>query len=107
MQRSIKMTRQKTARAVIAIALAAGGVIVGANISTTKVAQGEVRATPEPPAFQAGDQLSLPILRDISVTLHQMDGRLARLEAAALKLQVTHARTAVPSPATDDTEAAQ
>jgi hypothetical protein len=103
----MQMTRQGMTRAVSAIALAAGGALVGANLSTTNLAKGEVRGTPEPPAFQAGDQLALPILREISGTLHQMDGRLARLESAAQKLQVTHAHTAVPSPAADDTEAAQ
>jgi hypothetical protein len=103
----MQMTRQKMTRAVSAIALAASGVLVGANLSTTNVAQGEVRGTPEPPAFQTGDQLALPILRDMSVTLHQMDGRLARLESVAQKLQVTQARTPVPSPAADDTEATQ
>jgi hypothetical protein len=101
------MTGQKMARAAYAIALAASGVLVGANLSTTNVAQGEVRGTPEPPAFQTGDQLALPILRDMSVTLHQMDGRLARLEAVAQKLQVTQARASVPVPAADDTEATQ
>ena len=34
-----------------AIALAAGGMFVGANLTSTNVAQGEVRGTPEPPAF--------------------------------------------------------
>lgn len=101
------MKRQQMARAVGAIALAAGGVLVGANLSTTNVAQGEVTATPEPPAFQAGDQLSLPILRDISVTLHQMDARVARLEVAAQKLQTGKTRTPVLTPPADETEVSQ
>ncbi|HEX4413654.1 MAG TPA: hypothetical protein VH107_08495 [Lacipirellulaceae bacterium] len=101
------MIRQQTARAVGAIALAAGGVLVGANISTTNVAQGEVSGTPEPPAFQAGDQLALPILRDISVTLHQTDARIARLEAVAQKLQTGRTRTSLPTPPADETEVSQ
>lgn len=101
------MTRQRVARVVGALTLATSGVLVGANLSTTNVAQGEVRGTPEPPAFQAGDQLALPILRDISVTLRQMDGRLARLEVAAQKLQTGRTRTAVPSATPEDTEASQ
>ena len=59
----------------------------GPNISTTNQAHGEVRGTPEPPAFQTGGQLSVPILRDIAATLHQIDARLARLETVAQKLQ--------------------
>jgi hypothetical protein len=107
MQRRLQMTGQKMTRAVGAIALAAGGMFVGANLATTNVAQGEVRGTPEPPAFQAGDQLALPILRDISVTLHQMDARIARLESVAQKLQVTRPHSAVPSTTADETESAQ
>jgi hypothetical protein len=101
------MIRHQTARAVGAIALAAAGALVGANLTTTNVAQGEVRGTPEPPAFQAGDQLALPILRDISVTLHQMDARVARLEAAAQKLQTGKTRSALPTPPADETEISQ
>ena len=40
--------------------------------------------TPEQPQFQSG---SVPVLRDISATLHQIDSRLARLETVAQKLQ--------------------
>jgi hypothetical protein len=101
------MTRQKTVRVVGALALAASGVLVGANLSTTNVAQGEVRGTPEPPAFQAGDQLALPILRDISLTLRQMDGRLVRLEAVAQKLQTGRTRTSVPVTTPEETDAVQ
>ena len=101
------MTRQKMTRAVGAIALAAGGMFLGANLTTTNVAQGEVRGTPEPPAFQAGDQLALPILRDISNTLHQMDARIARLETVAQKLQAPRSHGAVPSISADETESAQ
>ena len=60
-------------RAATAAALVAAGVLVGTNISTTNRALGEVTAMPEPPTFQAG---SVPILKDISATLHQMDAAL-------------------------------
>jgi hypothetical protein len=52
-----------------------------------KVAQGEIRTTAPPQAFQSGGQLSVPVLREIAATLRQIDSRLARLEAAAQKLQ--------------------
>jgi hypothetical protein len=48
---------------------------------------GEVRSGPPPTAFQSGSQLSVPILKEIASTLHQMDARLAKLEIAAQKLQ--------------------
>ncbi len=96
------MDRQKTQRILTALALAAGGVLVGANLPTTNVAHGEVRGTPEPPAYQKGDQLALPILRDIAATLHQIDGRVGRLESVAQKVQ-NSPRAVAP----DDTEATQ
>lgn len=68
----------------IGLALAAGCMLVGATIPMTNQALGEVRGgAPEPPAFQQG---TVPILRDISSTLRQMDGRLARLETLAQKM---------------------
>jgi hypothetical protein len=68
----------------IGLALAAGCMLVGAAIPMTNQALGEVRGgAPEPPAFQNG---SVPVLREISATLHQMDGRLARLEVLAQKM---------------------
>ena len=68
----------------IGLALAAGCMLVGATIPTTNQALGEVRGgAPESPAFQNG---SVPVLREISATLHQMDGRMARLETLAQKM---------------------
>ena len=43
--------------------------------------------TAPPQAFQTGGQLSVPVLKEIAATLHQIDSRLARLEAVAQKLQ--------------------
>jgi hypothetical protein len=68
----------------IGLALAAGCMLVGAVMPTANQALGEVRAgAPEPPAFQQG---TVPVLRDISATLRQIDGRLARLEMLAQKM---------------------
>jgi hypothetical protein len=76
----------------IGLALAAGCMLVGAAIPTANQALGEVsRGAPEPPAFQNG---SVPVLREISATLHQMDGRLARLETLAQKMSARSAITA-------------
>jgi hypothetical protein len=88
----------------IGLALAAGCMLVGAAIPMTNQALGEVRGgAPEPPAFQNG---SVPVLREISATLHQMDGRLARLEAAAQKMTaraaITSQRAASAEPAGDN-----
>lgn len=71
----------------IGSALVLGGMLAGGSLPSAKVAQGEVRGTAPPAAFQSGGQLSVPILREIAVTLRQMDSRLERLEAIAQKLQ--------------------
>jgi hypothetical protein len=75
----------------IGLALAAGCMLLGAVIPMTNQALGEVRGgAPEPPAFQQG---SVPVLRDISATLRQMDGRLARMEVLAQKMSAKSAMT--------------
>jgi len=76
----------------IGLALAAGCMLIGATIPMTNQAHGEIRGgAPEPPAFQNG---SVPILREISATLRQMDGRIARLEIVAQKMQAKAAISA-------------
>ena len=76
----------------IALALAVGCMLVGAMVPMTNQALGEVRGgAPESPAFQAG---SVPVLREISATLRQMDARLARLETVAQKMQAKAAISA-------------
>jgi hypothetical protein len=77
-------------KVLIGLAIAASCMLVGAAIPTTNRALGEVRGgAPDAPSFQAG---SVPVLREISATLHQMDGRLARLETLAQKMS---AKTAI------------
>jgi hypothetical protein len=76
----------------IGLALATGCMFVGATIPVANLAHGEVtRGAPEPPAFQNG---SVPILREILVTLRQMDGRMARLEALAQRMAAKSAISA-------------
>jgi len=86
------MKRFSWQKLLIGLALAAGCMLVGAAIPTTNQALGEVRSgAPEAPAFQNG---SVPVLREISATLRQMDGRMARLEAIAQKMQAKAAISA-------------
>lgn len=73
----------------IGLALAAGCMLIGAMIPMTNQAHGEIRGTPQQPAFEGS---SVPVLRQISATLAQMDGRLARLETIAQKM---HAKATI------------
>lgn len=92
------MLMHKFQRVLMVLTIAAAGVIVGANCVTSNVAHGEIRPAPEQPAFQRGDQISVPILRDIAATLHQMDSRLARLETMAQRMQSRAVRhTEIPA----------
>jgi hypothetical protein len=81
------MNRTEFQRFVVGTALLVAGMVAGAAISTSSDARAEIRGTPPPQAFQTGGQLSVPVLKEIAATLHQMDARLARLETAAQKLQ--------------------
>ncbi len=101
------MNQKKLRRLILAIAIGATGVFVGTNISTSNVAHGEMRDGPEPPSFKRGDQIALPILRDISATLRQIDGRLSRMEIVAQKMQIALARNSVTNAAQVDTPEAK
>lgn len=90
----MKVIQSSWQRVIAAVAIAAASFIVGANLSTTPEAHGEINPAPEQPSFQSGGQLSVPILREIAGTLRQMDGRLARLETAAQKMQLNSGRGA-------------
>jgi hypothetical protein len=81
------MKRQLLHRVLASAALLIGGMIVGTALDSSNQALGEVRSGPPPTAFQSGSQLSVPILKEIASTLHQMDARLAKLEIVAQKLQ--------------------
>ena len=80
------MKRVSFHRFVIGLALAISCMVVGATIPTTNQAHGEVQGTPEPQTFKSG---SVPVLREISTTLRQIDSRLARLETMAQKMQAS------------------
>jgi hypothetical protein len=77
----------------IGLALATAGALAGGALSSTQIAHGEIRETAPPQSFQTGGQMSVPVLREIAATLRQIDGRLARLEAAAQKLQTSRPGT--------------
>lgn len=85
------MKRVSLSRFAMGIVLMTAGMIAGTAVSISNVAQGEIRGTPPPQAFQSGGQLSVPLLKEIAATLHQIDARLARLEAVAQKLQTPRA----------------
>jgi hypothetical protein len=85
----------------IGLALAAGCMLVGATIPMTNQALGEVSGRPEQPTFTTS---SVPLLREISATLRQMDGRLARLETLAQKMQAKAATSALRAESTQRSE---
>jgi hypothetical protein len=69
--------------------LLAVGMVIGSALNSPNEALGQNRgATPPPTAFQSGGQMSVPLLKDIATTLHQIDGRLERLESVAMKTQI-------------------
>jgi hypothetical protein len=80
------MKRETLNRFGASAVLLVGGIIAGAALESSQ-ALGEVRSGPPPTAFQSGGQMSVPILKEIASTLHQMDARLAKLEIVAQKLQ--------------------
>jgi len=81
------MKRQTLRPWAASAALLVAGMAAGTAIQSSNTALGEVRTGPPPAAFQSGSQMSVPILREIATTLHQMDARLERLEIVAKKLQ--------------------
>jgi hypothetical protein len=72
----------------IGLALVAAGVLAGEIMPSARVAHGEVRTAATPQGFQSGAQVSLPLLKEISATLQQIDARLARMETLAQKMQI-------------------
>src|SRR5262245_25797095 len=79
--------------AALGAALLSAGLLAGAMLPPPQTALGEVNPVPAPPAFQSGGQMSVPILKDISTTLHEIDNRLARMEAFFNKLATTPSRS--------------
>ncbi len=67
-----------------AVGLALAGVVLFALHARPGApnAQGEIRETPRPQAFQSGGERSETILREIADTLKRIDGRLERFEQA-------------------------
>jgi hypothetical protein len=85
------MAKLKFRKVAMALLLLAAGALAGAAMTATREANAEIRATPQPQAFQSGGQQSVPVLKEIASTLHQMDSRLARLETLAQKMQTKRA----------------
>jgi hypothetical protein len=87
--------RSSLQKGAIGLALLCAGMLVGGAMPLIRVAQAEIRTGAPPQAFQSGGQLSVPVLKEIATTLHQIDARLARLEALGQKMQTT--RPVVPA----------
>ena len=84
------MRRLKLRDGLLGLTLVVAGIVGGAAVAPSRQAQAEIRTTPLPQSFQSGGQLSVPVLKEIAATLHQIDARLARLEVAAQKMQKTN-----------------
>jgi hypothetical protein len=78
------------------VALIALGIVLGSASIRPSTAWGEIRMQPPAEHFKSGDQLSVPLLQEISATLRQIDARLARLEAAAKVIQSQRIGTSSP-----------
>ena len=71
----------------VGVGLLAAGLWLGSAAPPPSAAWAEIRTTPTPETFQSGGQQSVPILKEIAATLHQMDARLSRLEVTAKLMQ--------------------
>jgi hypothetical protein len=79
-------------------ALVGTGWFLGAVATRPSDAWAQVRNSAPDQHFLAGDQLSLPVLQDMSATLHQMDARLAHLESIADRLPTDRSSAAKKQP---------
>jgi hypothetical protein len=91
------MNRTNLYQLLIGAWLLGAGLMLGTVLPPPRAAWGEVTEVPPPAAFKSGGQLSVPVLQDISATLNQIDGRLARMEALFNKLATTPSRSANPN----------
>mgnify|MGYP000158261965 CR=1 FL=1 len=62
------------------VGLLGAGYLAGRVDDTGQRAYAEVRQTPRREAFEAGDQRSEAVLKEIATTLKTMDARIARIE---------------------------
>ncbi|MBN2477596.1 MAG: hypothetical protein JXB62_23515 [Pirellulales bacterium] len=76
------MTRiQRKAGPVLATAaILLGGFLLGGYLHTQPDANAGVRETTSREHFLAGSERSLPVLKDISLTLRQIEAHLAKIE---------------------------
>jgi hypothetical protein len=79
---------QGVGRLAACVALVGAGLLAGTALRPGD-AWGDVKDAAQAQAFQTGGQLSVPILKEIAATLHQMDARLSRLETIAQQLRTT------------------
>lgn len=74
---------------VLWLSLLVGGMVLGRAVLFPPEAWGQVRDAAPAEMFRSGGQLAVPVLNEIAATLKQIDGRLARLELIAERLQAT------------------
>ena len=70
-------------RLIMTAALVGAGLLAGAGMQPGAAWGGDVKDAAPPQAYQSGAQLSVPILKEIAATLHQMDARIAKIETLA------------------------
>ena len=83
---AIRRFPQSWQHLLVGAGLLGAGMLIGSTATRPTDAWGQSGVPPQTQHFMAGDQLSLPVLQDIAGTLHQMDGRLGRLESVAAQL---------------------
>ncbi len=82
--------RRSLRYALSAAALLGAGMFIGSNVTLPSIAWGQIVTTPQPQHMLSGGQQSVPILKDISATLKEIDGRLSRMEGLAKQLSNKH-----------------
>ena len=82
----VRCHKSKLPAALIGAGLVALGIAFGSTIGRPSSAWGEVLSSAPPQSFLSGAQISVSVLEDIAATLHQIDGRLSRLETVAKQM---------------------
>lgn len=80
--------------ALIGAGLVGVGMMLGSTVNRPSDAWGEILSSAPPQSFKSGSQISVPVLEDIAATLHQIDGRLSRLEVIAKQMRTRDAAAA-------------
>jgi hypothetical protein len=74
-------------RAVFALACVGAGLLAGSALAPPSAAVAEGQPAAPQQHLMSGGQLSVPLLKEIAATLHQMDARIARIETIAQQVR--------------------